>query len=419
MTKGKPAGVRRRLSTMAIDQAIAGGSNVLAAVLAARTLDTASFGLFGIVFLVYTMAQVGVRAVICEPLLVHPEEARTRSAEIVGTACVVGMFVALVILLSGFAAFAWDDRLGQSLLVLAACMPFMVIQDLGRYLSFARRRPGSAVTLDSIWLVLMVSAVGFLAAIDSHRLLWFITAWAASGALAGLVLFWQNRLFHIRIGLSWLRTAWVFSWRYFLASMAAQGAALGASFILGVISGARAVGSVVGATLLVRPFMTFQIASIAAGISEVAGDEQSRGNVLRHVRRTCGVTSAAAVVNMAVLLTLPDVLGRAILGETWEATQPLLLPTTLQTVLLGIISGPRVGLYGLRAVRKSTALDIAGASMLLCMTVVGATVNGALGAVWAVSFGLTLVAAAWWLVFVVEVGRVSVERPSHDLPSQP
>jgi len=47
---------RRRLSTITIDQAIAGGSNVLIMVLAARVLGTERFGLFGLVFLLFVMA---------------------------------------------------------------------------------------------------------------------------------------------------------------------------------------------------------------------------------------------------------------------------------------------------------------------------------------------------------------------------
>ena len=58
----------RRLSTITVDQAISGGSNVLIAVLAARILGVESFGLFGIVFLVTITAQGAIRSLVCEPL---------------------------------------------------------------------------------------------------------------------------------------------------------------------------------------------------------------------------------------------------------------------------------------------------------------------------------------------------------------
>ena len=42
----------RRLSVLALDQALAGASNVAMSVLAARLLSVSSFGLFGILFLI-------------------------------------------------------------------------------------------------------------------------------------------------------------------------------------------------------------------------------------------------------------------------------------------------------------------------------------------------------------------------------
>src|SRR6202035_2433950 len=110
----------------------AGASNVLIAVLAARLLGVASFGLFGIVFLVYMMALGVNRALVNDPLLVHPLEAEGRLGEVIGTSCVLGIVVAVAVLAAGSGALLWDPRLGDALLVLGACMPLLVLQDLGR-----------------------------------------------------------------------------------------------------------------------------------------------------------------------------------------------------------------------------------------------------------------------------------------------
>ncbi|HEX6389183.1 MAG TPA: hypothetical protein VFZ89_07050, partial [Solirubrobacteraceae bacterium] len=125
---------RRQLSVITIDQAIAGASNVLIAVLAARLLGVASFGLFGIVFLVYVMVQGVSRALVCDPLLVHPVEGQERKGEVIGTSLVLGLALGVFIVLVGLAVRLIDDRLGNALVVLAACIPLLVLQDLGRYL---------------------------------------------------------------------------------------------------------------------------------------------------------------------------------------------------------------------------------------------------------------------------------------------
>ncbi len=77
-TAGGSAG--RRLSVITVDQVVSGASNLLIAVLAARFLGVESFGLFGIIFMVYVTAQGLARGVVCEPVLVHPDEARDHPA---------------------------------------------------------------------------------------------------------------------------------------------------------------------------------------------------------------------------------------------------------------------------------------------------------------------------------------------------
>jgi O-antigen/teichoic acid export membrane protein len=405
---------RRRLNTITIDQAVTGATNVLIAVLAAHVLGTESFGLFGIVFLVYATVLVAARALVCEPLLVHPEEARAAPGRVLGTGLALGLGLGAVVLLAGGVAFAWDEGLAEALFVLAVTMPLLTVQDVGRYHAVATQRPATALTLDLIWLGLVLAAVAGLLVLDLRSLSWFVLAWAGSGAITGTLVLMRRRGERIRLGFSWLGTTWTFSWRYLLAATSAQGAALVGSFLLGVISGAKALGSVVGATLMVRPFMTFQIASVAAGISEVAADRHDRPTVLRHAVRTTKIATTVAVLNTVVLLVLPDSVGELVLGDTWQLAEPLLLPTGLQIVLLGLITGPRSGLAGLRAVRKTVRIDIAGAVVLLAMTAVGAVVNGALGAVWAVAAGQACVATAWWVVLGSHLGSLDEEASQGD-----
>lgn len=387
----------RRLSTITIDQIIAGASNVLIAVLAARMLGVGAFGLFGIVFIVYMTAQGISRALICDPLLVHPVEARERPGDVIGAARVLGLGIgAVVCAIAGF-AWIWDSSLGGALLILGLAMPALVLQDLGRYLGMVTHRPSFALILDLLWLGLMIVALGIVVILDAETLVWFVAAWAGSGAIAGAVAPWRYRRYPMQHSPLWLRETWGFSWRYLIAFGATQGSALLSSIGLAAISGVRSLGAVRGALLLVRPSATLQSASIAAGIAEVSHMPPGSHDLRRHIARTTVLTTAVALVNLVVLVFLPDPIGEAVLGATWEPTKDLLLPASLQMVLLALISGPRAALLGQRAISLTLRIDVASTALFLVATMIGAVVNDALGAYWALVICQSAITVVWWI----------------------
>jgi O-antigen/teichoic acid export membrane protein len=417
----------RRLRLITIDQAIAGASNVLAAVLAARLLGVASFGLFGILFLIYTIV-IGVsRALVSDPLLVHPVEAEQRPGDVIATSCMLGIGLGAVVLVAGFAAHPWNPSLGNALMALSVCVPLLVLQDLGRYFAFATQRPTRAVALDLAWLLIMFGAVAALFITNTRTLAGFIVAWAGSGAAAGLLLFWQYRGLEIGLGFSWLRHTWTFSWRYLISYTSTQGAALAASSGVGAVAGARALGGVQGAMLLVRPFMTFQVAATAASIGEVTRASAESRRLRRHATRTSALTTGIALGNAVVLVVLPDRLGEIVLGASWHAVKPLLLATGVQIICLGLLTGMRAGLLGMRAIRQVMARDVATTVVVLVATVCGAIVNGAKGALWAVALGQGLMAVIWWMTFwtrtssahATAAGAVLSPLPPATVPSRP
>lgn len=408
MTEATPS-AGRSFGLITIDQAIAGASNVLIAVLAARLLSVSEFGFFGLVFLVYVMAQGVSRALVCDPVLVHPDEARLRTGEIVGTSCTLALGLAVVVAVAGLGAQFWDTALGDALLVLAACLPLLVVQDLGRYLGFALQRPMSAVVLDVTWLALQLLTVAALFITDTRSLPWFILAWAGAGAVAGLLVLPQHGLRRLHPSLTWLRYTWSFSWRYLISYTSTQGAALAAAGGVGAIAGAKSLGGLQGATLLVRPFATVQTAAVAAGIGEVGRSLGQHAQLRRFVMKVSLVTASVAMLNAVVLLLLPDAAGEAVLGDSWSTARPLILPTGIQIVCLGLMTGTRAGLLGMRAIRRVMAIDVTATVLVLLATVLGAIVDGVLGALWAVSAvqaGLTVV---WWLTFLHHLDTAPAE----------
>jgi O-antigen/teichoic acid export membrane protein len=269
---------------------------------------------------------------------------------------------------------------------------------LGRYLAFATHRPASALILDVTWLVLMLPAVAVLIVTGAKSLPWLAVVWGGSGALAGLLTLCKRGA-RLRLGLGWLRQTWRFSWRFLLSYSSTQGVALAGSTAVGGIAGARALGGINGAVLLVRPFMTFQMAAIASVVSDISHAVAGNGTVRGIGVRTSALASVVAAANAGVLLVLPDKLGEVLLGPTWAAAEPLLLATGVQIFCLGLATGMRAGLLGIRAVGTAMAIDVGSTGLILGATVVGALVNGALGAVWAVALGQAVLAIVWWTAF--------------------
>ncbi len=407
--------VGRRLSAITLDQIVAGGSNVLVAVLAARVLGVESFGLFGIIFQVYVLVQGASRGLLGDPLLVHPVEAQERPGDAIGSGLVLGFWLGLLVATCGLVALLWSQALGSGLLVLAAALPLLVMQDLGRYLGFATQRPGDALLLDVAWLLLVIAGVTALVVADLESVPWFVAAWSGSGAAAGLLLLWRHRHHHLTLSLSWMRETWKLSWRYLAAYTTGQGAVLVATLSLSVISGTRAVGAALGAQLLVRPYGTLETAAIAAGTAEVSRAGSDAAVIAGHVRRTTTVTAVVAALNLAVMLLLPDVLGRQLLGDTWEVARPLLLATGVSAVMLGLITGPKAGILGQRGVGKLLAFNLVYLPMALVACVMGAALDGARGYCWGVAVAQALVVIPCWLVYRAHGRRV---RPPAEAPGR-
>jgi O-antigen/teichoic acid export membrane protein len=411
--------VRRQLSVITVDQAIAGGSNVLIALIAARLLSAASFGLFALVFLTYIVAQGVTRALVCDPVLVHPVEAEGRRDEVLGASTLMGLALAVAVVLVGAVVTALNTSLGLALIALGVFLPLLVLQDLGRYLAFATQRPSLALVLDGSWLALLVVAVIPLFLTDTKSLAWLIVAWAGAGACAGLLTLFQHRGSGLRLGFGWLRYTWSFSWRNLLSYTSQQGGLLAGASAVGAIAGARALGGLQGANLLLRPSATVQVAVTAGTMGHVARAVGDKHAIDRYARHASLVTTAGAVLNTLVILVLPDGVGRALLGDSWEVAQPLLLAAGLQFVFLSVSAGPRAGLLGERAISKVLVIDILMTVLLVAASIVGAEINGALGALWGIAIVQAVIAVVMWTTFLMYVPRrdSADEEPIEPLPA--
>ena len=331
-----------------------------------------------------------------------PEEAKERPGEPIGAAIVLGFALGALIFAAGGVTLIWNREIGFALIALAVVIGPLLLQDLGRELGFATKRPGRAITLDTLWLVLVIIAAVGLKLTHTHSLAWFVLAWGGTGGVAAVLTFSQNRDFPIALNIGWIRFTWPFAWRYLLSYSANSGASLIGTSALGAVAGKKALSGVGGNVSLVRVFGTLQIAAVAAGTSRVARSSLRPRQVLGLGAKFSALTTFVAAVNGLILVTLPDRLGEAVLGvPVWHAAKPLLWANAAQILCLGLITGARAGMLGMRAARFTVKIDVATTIVVLAATVIGVTVDGVLGAFWAVGIGRAPAAMAivWWSVF--------------------
>jgi hypothetical protein len=400
------AGSGRRLTAITIDQGVSSLSNVLVVILAARVLGADTFGLFGVISLVYLTTQGFARALVGEPLLVRPQESQERPGEAIGSAALLGVALGLLVVGAGLALSLASADLGRGLVAFGAFLPLMMLQDLGRYLAVATHQPGRALVLDLLWLGLELVAVAAIVVADAETLTWFVLAWAGSGAAASGLLLWQHRGHRVQLGLVWLRETWPLSWRYATAFAARQGAALaGVSFVGGAL-GARAMGAVTGALLVFGPQVQLQAAAMAAGVSEVAHLPPGGSEVGRQVRITTVLCSGVAALNLVALLLLPDRLGRLVLGDVWEGTQALLWPVGVQMLAIGLMSGVRSGLVGMKALSPTLRMDILQTTVAVVSASIAVQVLDTRGTYWVMAVGQIVVTLLWWTVYGRQMRRL-------------
>lgn len=410
-------GAGRRLSLITIDQIISGASNIIVALLSAHLLGVAAFGYFGLLIIILSVALGVTRSLVGDPVMVHPDDARERPGAPIGAALIVGTAAGGAFVLVALALHLTGLPLAAETLVLALGLPLLLLHDLGRYLGFATQRPSYSLVLDTAWLAMIAVVMTVLVVIDEVTLTWFVVGWVGTGAAASLLVFVQHGP-PMRGGVAWLRERWPYSWRFLLSFSALQGAAATFSVVVAAVAGPKALGAVRGALLLIRPYVTFQTAAVAAGVAEVANSGPG-GASLRQLRRTTGIALGIGLLNVAFLLLVPDSVGRLILSDTWAATEPLLVPASLQILFLGLVVGPRAYLTGLRRISTVVRIDILATFGIVVLGIIGVFWDGAVGAYWGTAAGQGVAAVAWWTAVGVRRAQPEVAVSETAAPPVP
>jgi hypothetical protein len=395
-----------RLSVGLADQALASGSSFLLAVVIARQATPAEFGAFALAWTAYWISLGLTRALVCEPLLIRYaglERARCRvvAAYGAGAAFCIGVCLALACLVAGLVL---PSHLGAWLVLLAAVLPGVLVQDTWRAAFHAGFTPRRALVNDSLWLVLFSAGVALVETGYLSGPLAPLALWGAAGCMAAIVGACQLRTFPTFRSPRrwWHRTnglAGKLAIEFATLSVAGQLALYAVVAIGGLAAGGalRGAQSLLGVVNVLFAGLLFTIVPHGASLAR-----SSPGAVLalsRRVAVSCGLAALSLGLGLSLL---PRAVGEALLGAIWTPAEEVLVPLAVSFAFAGVVFGATAGLRSLADAKGSLRARLSVAPLTVAGAAAGATFGVREAAIGLAAAGF-LAALIWWRALTTTV----------------
>jgi O-antigen/teichoic acid export membrane protein len=404
----RPGSRRTRLSWGVGDQALSSLTNFGLGILVARTVTPVGFGAFSISFATYTLLLGATRAIASEPLVVRYSDSqrstwRSGVESATGTAVVIGTLAGAVCIAAGAVT---GGAFRSALVPLGLMLPGLLVQDTWRYAFFAQHRPAAAFFNDMVWTCFQAIAVAIVFLAGRPNVSWFVIAWGGAGALTACAGALQAGIVpRPREVMGWLRSQRDLAPRYLAEFGARNGAQTGIVYAAASLSGLAAAGALRAGQIVLGPPNILNMGLTGAAIPEaVRALRRSRRHLWRLTQLLSLAIALPALLWGAVVLALPDDVGRALLGASWEPAQAVLVPLTLALAASGALTGPTVGLRALADARRSLRARLITGMMSFGGGLVGTVIGGAPGAATGLAAGLWTGVVVWWWVYGVALG---------------
>jgi hypothetical protein len=383
------------------DQSLSSLTNFGATLMVARTVPVSEFGVFALGFATYTLGLGASRALTGEPLVARfsiaaPESWRTGVRRSTGAALALGTVFGVLSFVAAFAFFHGSMR--ATFEVLGLTFPGLILQDSWRYAFFASPDNRRAFFNDLVWACLLLPALPLAVVAGTRSASGFMLIWGLSGTAAALFGSVQGKVIpRPQEALVWVRSHSDLGMRFLAEFLALTGATQFMLFGLAAVSGVSAVAAIRGGLVVMGP-----INILLMGVALVAVPEGVRlaGTSINRLRKLClGISlalSSAAILWGIIALLIPDTLGTAILGETWQTARPTLLPIAFWVAGNGAVAGAVVGLRALQAAKRSLRAQLVSASARLVLGLSGGAFAGAAGAAWGVAVATGSTSLLWW-----------------------
>ncbi|MDT7698755.1 MAG: hypothetical protein QOJ30_1080 [Pseudonocardiales bacterium] len=389
-----------RLLGNIVDQGLSSLTNLLVSLFAAHLLGLESFGVVSVAMTTYFVC-VGIgRAVVGDPLLLTKAEAQ----DVVGRAVSAAFALGVLFTLCSWVAWsvAGGSELMGALLVLGVGLPFLLLQDIARYIAFWRGSPWTAAANDLLWLVGALGSLALLprAATSASTVL---ACWVASGGVAGLVfavrLRWRPS---IRAASEWLRgnrtMILPMLGDYGLIALLQQGVI----YLITAVVGLRATAAFRGALVALGPVnvLTAGVSVFLVQLARRAQDTTPTAFPGRMLRLSALMAVAVLALCLAVYF-MPTRLGELLLDEVWAESRPLILPLAFVFATAAFNFGATTGLRVIGQAARSFRVRSVAAPLMLVVVAVACYQGGVMAAVVAQAVAGGVATLLWWRTFLV------------------
>jgi O-antigen/teichoic acid export membrane protein len=349
---------RRRLLVIA-DQGVSSLSNVVVVIIVARSVSATEFGAFAVALIVYQFCLGLCRATVGDPLLSqHSHESAAQRAHLVprmvGSVLTVGLALAAVVLTIGVLL---SGPAGTALVALAFVLPFVLLQDLGRYV-FIIDRPSAALAIDVAWLAAVAVALPLAPA--GAGVGWYVIMWGFAGGVGALL---ASVIEHpsprtIR-PIAWLVDERGTVSRYIGEWISLQLAGNLTMLVVGPIAGLAALGAIQAVQVLYGPLNTLHAGIYLAVVPEGARIRDNPSRLQRLMVAATGLIVGAAAVWMVACVVMPGSVGRALFGASWARGSDLVVPMGLAMIVSSTATGGFAGIRSLGDPRASLRARLA------------------------------------------------------------
>lgn len=316
-----------------LDQIFSSGSNLLPLFAVARVADVDGFGQVTLALVALTSLMAICRGFLGSSLtlLAHSKLAVLQDGRYALLSSLLAGSVSTLLMV--FVSLAFDAQ--PVVFAIAVSTPFVLTQDVYRYIAIATGETGKAIAADFFWFSVSLALLGSTfapSALMSPVLIYAL--WASAGAVGALYLSCTLKLAPKLSGL----TTWLRQWdrdRCRLGSEATLGATLSIIQAAAVtaILGTAAMAALRGSASILGP-LSLVIGSMSiALVPELRRRKaESVDELWRSVRWIAWTLVSASVLIGLASTTIPVGLGRSVLGDSWSVVMPLIAVTAVEYV---------------------------------------------------------------------------------------
>ncbi len=323
------SGPARRAGSLAIstiiDQILSSASNALMVFVLAQVSSARHFGIIALTITLLAVCTGFNRGALGTPLLLTSNQEKNHQtvaeAGYATTWSLCSGVLAGVLVFIVAAAFH-DPYVG---LAFALALPGILAQDVLRLTAIALGRANVAVVADALWVVAMLglfiaNLFGVRESAECAIYLWGFSALFSAAILA----------VRLRIGprlsavLGWWQTGWAARVRFGGAYSVSQIGNVFVTLAAVTMAGSFASAGIRGAFTLFGPIAMLISAMPMVFVPHAARTGNSLADQWRLVSRTSMATSLLTLVATGCLMAVPERLGAAMLGDSWQATFPVI-----------------------------------------------------------------------------------------------